>query len=283
MFSSWSWSGWHYLISCVFPFLISLLELIFICTQIDIDILPTEPINSIPVTMIFFKFLEGMAHFTVYYLGVEGPEQLFGDRNWLIIVILVIFAYPIYFLFKLPFVVIRIFLRLGSPGAIWERMFSNTGFSLEKLRIDDSNCPLFVFRCIYIGLPFIIFALIYVILIIALSPLWYFIFSCWSMGCFGIAATMAILYTEEDPLTAQDRCLRVHFNNQCIHLFTTASDIIFTAIHLALAHVSVIGVFLCVVASISFIFHAIYCVHEIYDRCNQRGTHCCSCCSKDDL
>ena len=171
------WGAFHYLSTIVLPFFMNLFSIIFVCVSIDLNVLPTEPTNSIPIVMLFFLYLEGMAEFVCYYLAENGPEDIFGDRHWIILVPFVIISYPVYFLFKIPFIIIRLFEIFGSPGSIWEKAFSDSCYSTYYLSYSNNeNCVAFTLRLIYIGLPFFIFALIYIILMIALAPLWLFLF-----------------------------------------------------------------------------------------------------------
>ena len=137
MFDLTQWSTIHYISSVFLPFCTNLFFLLFIFVVIDTSILPTEPINSIPVTCGFFIFIRGMVEFAFYYISVNGAEELFGDRNHIILVIFVTFTYPIYFLFKLPFVIFRLFEKFGSPAQLWEHAFSDTCASLYNISMDS--------------------------------------------------------------------------------------------------------------------------------------------------
>ena len=270
-----NWGPFHYMSNIVVPFCMNLFSIIFVCVVIDLNVYPTEPTNSIPIVMLFFLYLEGMAEFVCYYKAENGPEEIFGDRHWIFLVPFVIISYPVYFIFKLPFVIIRLFEKFGSPKAIWERIFSDTCYSLYYLSISNSDgCVTFCLRVIYLGIPFFIFALIYIVLMIVLSPLWLFIFSPIGLCCFGIAACITLLSNEEDTVTTEERTNRVYYQNQLIMLIRSTSGIIFMGCHLGLCGVHWCSVILLILFIFSFIMNLVYVIRETPDKCREG---CCSC------
>ena len=275
MIDNLHWGAFHYLSTIILPFCFNLFTIIFVCVVIDLNQLPTVPTNSIPIVMLFFLYLEGMAEFVCYYLAENGPEELFADRHWKFLVPFVVISYPVYFIFKIPFIIIRLFEIFGSPGSIWEKAFSDSCYSIYYLAYSNNeNCISFTLRLIYIGIPFFIFALIYVILMIALSPLWLFVFSPIGLDCFGIGACITLLSSEEDTVTTEERTNRVYYENQVVMLSRSLTGLIFMCCHLGLTGTHWCSIILLVFFVLSLILNIIYVVRATPEKCKEG---CCKC------
>lgn len=189
-----AWTGLHFMQCVLLPFIMNLSYLMWTCDCITLAKYPTELQNSIPLVALWFLYFEGMLEFYTYCMSQDGCRELFGDYAYAWIVYIMIPCYPAYYIFLLPLIVIAIFKHLGTPHGIWDRSFYSTSLSLHHLSLGDSgNVILFLFRVIYIGLPFAIFSLVYCSIVIFLSPLWLFIFGPFGLGHYGIAAHVSFL------------------------------------------------------------------------------------------
>jgi hypothetical protein len=95
--------------------------------------------------------------------------------------------YLIFFFFWLPIIIYQFLMSIGRPGIIWDRLFERTAMATDFLipEFNESRAQLFL-HYVHIGIPFSIFSLILILLILAFSPLGYFMFSPIGLGSLGI-------------------------------------------------------------------------------------------------
>ena len=197
----------------------------------------------------------------------EWDELLGGPTNSLLVIIIVI-TYPIFYLFWLPWVLYHLVLLIGSPKEVWQRMFENTFFTLDKLIPDlvYSKGELIV-NYIYIGIPFFLFCVIYIGLVILLVPLWYFIFSPIGYGVFGIALNVSFHFPSTTSLEIEDRIDRTHRVGTFIHVYVECLPlIIISAVHVGIVGNTWYGILLLVLSIINFVVDCYTAIKNLF--CN---------------
>ena len=195
---------------CIGPFIMNLCFIIFIAASITTTLHPLEPRNSIPLTSCFLIYLIDIIIMVFYGLIMGNWSEIFYGIDDTGLSIALCISWPVFYLFFLPFAIYRLAGRVGTPTSLWEKMFSGSGASLENLKCDSGSPGRVFLRYIYLGIPFGLFALIYILLMVFFSPLWYFVISPIGMGMYGICLSVSC-HSEEIRVTSiNDRVGRTY-------------------------------------------------------------------------
>ncbi|OHT02023.1 hypothetical protein TRFO_30983 [Tritrichomonas foetus] len=192
---------------CIFPFVLNVAFFLFIGFSITPTLIPKEVPNAIALTDCFFIYVIDCIIMFIYGKCMGTWSELFyGVDDNIFLVIILISTFPVFFLFFLPYLMFSLMKNyIGSPYAIWERVFGMGGASLKNLKCDgDAGLAIFG-RYIYIGFPFIIFSLVYLIIFLALAPLWYFVFSPFGMTMYSVCLAVSFNSDEVRASTINDR------------------------------------------------------------------------------
>jgi hypothetical protein len=239
--------------SIIFPFLTNLSILLFEIFAIKVFQASSDPTNVIGVLGLFVYYFGCLVLFVAYGRSTGGWNELFGRPAGFLVVTLVI-TYPIFFLFWLPLVIWQLVMYVGSPKELWQREFQGTVMSIEKLYPDyvNNQCQRYL-RFIYIGIPFVLFSIIVIILIIALTPLWYFLFSPLGLGTCGVALHISLHFphsTEGDFVERIETSARLGI---FFHVWLLALPFaVFALVHLIIVGVTWYGILLAICALLQF-------------------------------
>ena len=207
---------------CIGPFIMNACFIIFIAVSITTTLHPLEPRNSIPLTSCFLIYLIGIGIMTFYGLIMGNWSEIFYGVDDTGLSIALIITWPIFYLLFLPFAVYRLVSRVGSPKGLWEKLFSGTGGSLENLRCEGESGGKLFLRYIYIGIPFGLFALIYIVIMVFFSPLWYFILSPIGMGMYSVCLGISCHSEEVRVTSINDRVDRTFRWGMFFNVFVVA-------------------------------------------------------------
>ena len=251
---------------CIFPFVLNFCFYLFIGFSITTDLHPQEVRNAIAVTDCFFIYIIDVIIMFFYGKCMGSMSELFYGIDNIILSILLILSYPVFFLFYLPFLM-YMFLKyyLATPYDLWEKVFGGGSGSLETLKCDrDSGAGIFG-RYIYIGIPFFIFAVIYLGIFIFLSPLWYFIFSPFGMMMYSICLAVSFNPIEVVVTTINDRVSQTYkwglfFNIYRIDFLALLSS----ACYLGLVGPHFQAILLLVVSALYFAAFSIYSIYKLF-------------------
>lgn len=238
-----------------FPLLTNLSLLLFLCFSIDLYEPSSAARNVIGIIGLFVYYIGCLLLFFAYGRSTHGLHDLFGRNSNSVIIIILIVTYPIFFLFWLPYLIYQLLLYSGTPKALWEKVFSDTAFSLENLypELNKNGCVLFG-RYIYIGIPFIIFALIYILIIVFFTPVWYYILSPLGLGTFGICLFVSLRFPHSTESDLNERCQRSYRWGVFIHVYTLALPcVLLSSIYLATAGAHWHAIFMLVCTALHFI------------------------------
>ena len=188
------------------PFCTNLSLLLFLIFSIDLFIAPSQPRNIIGIIGIYVYYIACLIMFFAYAYSTRGTSELFGSGTNKCLVFALMISYPIFFLFWLPYIMYQLMVYTGSPKLVWEKLFNGSVMSLERLFPDfnSNKCTLFG-RYLYIGIPFFLFSLIYVLILIALSPLWYYLLSPLGLGTFGICLHVSLHFPHSTEIDLHRR------------------------------------------------------------------------------
>ncbi|KAK8834936.1 hypothetical protein M9Y10_011415 [Tritrichomonas musculus] len=251
---------------CIFPFVLSACFYIFIGFSITTRLNPQEVRNAIAITDCFFIYIIDCVMLFIYNKCMGSLSELFYGVDNLVLSILLILSYPVFFLFYLPFLM-YMFLKyyLATPYDLWERVFGGGSGSLETLKCDrDTGAGVFG-RYIYIGIPFFIFAVIYLAIFIALSPLWYFLFTPFGMMMYSICLAVSFNPFEVVVTTINDRVDTTYKWGLFINLF----GIDLLAILSSGCYVGLVGphfwaILLLVVSLLYFACFSVYSIYRLF-------------------
>jgi hypothetical protein len=164
-----------------------------------------------------------MAIMILYGLVMGNWSELFYGVDNFFLSILLCISYPVFFLFFIPFAIFRIMVMgPGTPVGLWERVFAGSSGSTENLKCEGGSVGLYIVRYIYIGIPFFIFALIYILLMIALSPLWYYIFSPIGIGMYSVCLAVGLSPDDVRASSINERVERTYRWGMIINVFVLA-------------------------------------------------------------
>jgi hypothetical protein len=237
-----------------FPFFTNLFILFFEIFSFKIYSPVSHGSNVIAIIGIFIYYLGGLVMFVAYGRSTGGWGELFGRANVCLILCLVI-TYPVFYLFWLPLIVWQLIIYVGTPNQLWERIFGGTAMSTELLHreFSSSSCQLYM-RYIYIGFPFGLFCAIGFLVVIALTPLWYFIFSPVGLGMAGVALHISLRFPHS---TEGDFVERIQLSSRMgifFHVWLLAFPFaVMSIIHIAVVGVTWHGVTLAVVSLLHFV------------------------------
>lgn len=193
----------------IFPFFTNLSLLLFIIYSIDIYASSSMATNIIGVIAIVLWYLAGLIEFFVYGRITNGWSDLFGGNGNVCMVLTLLVTYPVFYLFWLPLIVYQLLVFSGSPKGLWERIFHDSCMSLDNLipELNNSTGSL-ICHYIYIGVPFFIFALIYIAILVFLAPVWYFFLSPLGMGTVGICLHVSLHFPQTRETDLNERIIK---------------------------------------------------------------------------
>jgi hypothetical protein len=162
-------------------------------------------------------------------------ELLYGVDNFFLSILICV-SYQVFFLFFIPFAIFRIMvIGPGTPVGLWEKMFSGGAGSTENLKCESASAGVYIIRYIYIGVPFFIFALIYILLMVALSPLLYFILSPVGIGMYSVCLAAGLSRDDIRVSNINERVERTYRWGMIINVFVLALlGILVSACYIAL-------------------------------------------------
>lgn len=257
----------------LFPLLTNLSLLLFMCFSINLYIPSSDARNVLGIISIFVYYLGCLILFFAYGRSTSGLHELFGHNANSCIVIILIITYPIFFLFWLPYLIYQLLLYSGTPKALWEKVFAETAFSLENLypELNKNGCTLFG-RYLYIGIPFFLFALIYVLIIVFFTPVWYYILSPFGLGTFGICLFVSLRFPHSTESDLSERAHRSYRWGVFIHVFTLALPcVLLSCIYLATAGAHWYAILMLVCSGLHFVVDVVPSTIEVC-RGGRRGT-----------
>jgi hypothetical protein len=238
----------------LFPILTNTSILLFEIFALDIYRSSSDPSNILGVVGLFFYYLGCLLLFIAYGRSTGGWGEFFGTELRIMVACLVI-TYPIFYLFWLPFIIYQLLVYLGTPHSMWERLFNGTAMSTELLLPDfNFSTGERILRCIYIGVPFVIFSVIVVGVIVMLTPLWYFILSPVGFGTLGICLHISLHFPHSTEMDILERIGMTFRWGVFVHVWGLALPFAVIAItHLVIVGVTWFGVILAIFTVLQFI------------------------------
>ena len=258
MFERYIFSAKHWFSCFVIPFFVQSLLMIFWYNSIDTNFIPGDLRNSLPIISIFIFYIVGIFSFHQYYKSEGGPDELFGEFDIWFFVLLIEISYPFFFLFHIPFVIIGILKKYGTPRELWEKAFLSTFMSIDYLSCQETNALSIVGYIIYIGFPYALFSIIYLGILILLTPLWLMMFSPFGFGIFGISSWATITSYKNPSMSLSERVLKVYPWGLLINTFVIYfHSSVFSLIHILNFGRLWYNVPLFLVSTIAFVFDCV--------------------------
>lgn len=254
--------GWFKKLTYIaLPLIANFFLLLFLFVSLDENKFADRPQNAIPITLFFLMYLSGMGMFIAYGMTGKGWYEYFGDDASTPLVALVIFSWPIFFMFKVPIAIIEWLGNGYSPTSLWERVFSGTVMSLENF-VCDGTVFLKIF---YIGIPFLVYIILYIaIIIIAFPVLWYFM-SPMGMGTFGIAVCISAVNADGTDESPTERAVPSYRWGSFLNVYAVALPVVLCAIcHIALEGPQWQAIFSLILHGIMFLIDAIQSVYRLF-------------------
>ncbi|OHT09031.1 hypothetical protein TRFO_22181 [Tritrichomonas foetus] len=243
------------------PLLVNLSIIIFLALSFNF----AEPISS-------NRNIIAISAVAWLYIGLAVLVFIFGKqmRIWSIfksescgifLSILIIIFYPLYFLLTLPMTIFHVFRFLGSPAQVWDRMFGNTCMSLDHMSYERTGSYSKVVLCFFtIGPLFALFTIIYVLLVIVMFPFYYYFFSPFGFGPYGMNLFLSMRHLDEFQEFSWDCTERTFMWCVLIYSWFIAFPAILFAVFY-MVFVSLVAwhaILLLVVAGLYFLFFAFY-------------------------
>jgi hypothetical protein len=248
----------------ILPILTNLSILLFEIGSLDAFTASSDPTNVLGLIGIFFYYIGCLLLFVAYGRSTGGWDVLFGAKVRVLAGFLVV-TYPVFYLFWLPIIIYQLLLYVGTPRSIWEKGFEGTMMSTEWLHPDFcfSRCQR-ILRFIYIGIPFGIFSLIIIAIIIVLSPLWYFILSPLGFGTLGICLHISLHFPHSTETDLLERIALTYRWGVFVHVWALALPFTIISIsHLVVVGVTWFGVMLAIFSLLQFLIDAIPSVMDV--------------------
>jgi hypothetical protein len=242
----------------IFPILTNLSILLFEIFALSIWVSNSDPSNIIGVVGVFVYYIGCLLLFLAYGHSTGGWGVFLGLESRILVAALIL-TYPVFYLFWLPFVIYQLLLTIGTPHAIWERMFAETALSTELLLPDFNFSGLRrAGRFVYIGIPFFVFSLVIVSFLLLLSPLWYFILSPFGFGTFGICLHLALHFPHSLEMDIIERIGPACKWGVFVHVWTLALPFALLGItHLVFVGVTWFGCLLAIATCLQFVVDAV--------------------------
>lgn len=250
----------------VFPFITNLSILLFVIFSIDLYIDYTEPTIIIAVVTIIWWYIAGFIQFFAYGRVTGEWDALLGKSEKACLVLTIVLTYPIFYLFWLPYVLYHMVMNIGSPWEMWQRMFDGKALSLDKIIPDlvENKCQL-ALNYLYIGLPWIIFTIIYIGIVIFLAPFWYFIFSPIGYGVFGIVLNVSLRFPSTSGEEIEERLDNSYRLGTLVHVYAVCLPmLILSIVHLAVVGAKWFNVLLLCAAGVNFIVDCFTAVRDYF-------------------
>ena len=178
--------------------LVNLCYAIFLAVSFNTSVATSENRNVIAIAATVWYYLGVLALVVIFGHRMLIWEKLKEEKCGIFIMVLIIIFYPIYFLLTLPMTVYYVFKFLGTPCNLWEKIFQNSCLSLDHLTYEGAGtyCKLVLYY-MSIGLLFGLFTVLYVILVLAFTPIYYYLFAPFGFGPYGINLFLSLRHLDE--------------------------------------------------------------------------------------
>jgi len=206
--------------TAIFPFLTNFSIIIFLINVFDIYLPFSHPDFQTSVALISILYIGGMIQFYSYGKSIGGWNELLSGSSSKFILFIILISYPVFYLFWLPFLIYRIIMFIGSPYRIWQNIFQDSCMSL--LHIADQESLSKILPLLYSGIPFCIFATIYILIFVLLSPLWYLLFSPIGLGTLGICLNLSLYFPHSTEMDLASRLEKSFGKGTFIHVYIIA-------------------------------------------------------------
>jgi hypothetical protein len=196
--------------------------------------------------------------FVAYGHSRGSWSEVFGLAGRFLAVLLVL-TWPVFFLFWLPMIICQSIILFASPRILWERAFGATDMSTDFLipAFNESRAAL-VLHYIYIGIPFAIFSLIMIVLIVCLAPVWYFVLSPIGLGTLGISMHVTLHFPNSVERDLLERMATTYKWGVFTHVYALALPFAVIGIcHLAFVGVTWYGCLVAICTCLQFAIDAI--------------------------
>ena len=170
----------------IFSCFLNVSVILFIAFAINTSISSSENTNVIAYVClaVFYCLWGGLLFLVCYFAGFWDPII---EKYGLFLVLIICIFYPLSLLIALPWTMFQLWRFLGSPVQLWESCFHDSCYSLSRISLIDSGSVIVcIGRAIYIGIPFVIYAFIYILLFFLFFPIYYVLFSPFGFGSSGI-------------------------------------------------------------------------------------------------
>jgi hypothetical protein len=237
----------------ILPFFTNLSILIFEFSAIDVYTASSDSSNVIGIVGLFAYYLGCLILFLAYGHSRGGWAEVFGLCSRCLVALLLL-SYPIFFLFWLPIIICQFLLLFASPRLLWEKLFAGSLMSTDNLvpELNDSSCG-FWFRYLYVGVPFVLFSLLMIVIIVFLAPLWYFVLSPFGLGTMGIALHVTLHFPQSLEGDLLERMSGTYKWGVFAHVYALALPFAIIGIaHVVIVGVTWYGVFLAVFTCLQF-------------------------------
>ena len=218
---------------CIGPFIMNACFIVFIGCSITLALHPLEARNAIALTCCFLIFVIDAIIVGFYGLIMGNWSELFYGIDSTFLSIALAISWPVFFLFYLPYVIYTLMVRWGSPKAVWEKAFGGCA-SIEYLKCGSASGGKVFVRYLYIGIPFGLFALLYIIAMVVLSPLWYFIIAPIGMGMYSICFSISFMSEDVRVTSVNDRVARTYRWGMFFNIIVSGLELLVSCCYLGL-------------------------------------------------
>jgi hypothetical protein len=242
----------------ILPILTNLSILLFEICSLDIWIGSSNLTNVFGIIGLFLYYFGCLLLFIAYGQSTGGWSEVLGTQApWLVAAVVI--CYPSFYLFWLPFIIYQLLLTIGTPISVWERMFAESAMSTELLHPDfNFSCPQRFARFLYIGIPFVLFAIVFIGFLVILTPLWYFILSPMGFGTLGICLHFSLHFPHSREVDVLERITRTYTWGVFVHVWALALPFAVLAIaYLVMVGTTWFAVTLAVTSLLQFVVDAI--------------------------
>ena len=250
-----------------FHFILNLAIILFIIFAFTTTLASSSATNILAIVVLIVFYVANAIIFALFCWSS-------GIWNWvsklvmgLFTMICAIVGFPLFYLFSLPYAWFFFVRWIGWPTKCWHFIFGDGCCSLESFGDIKQNAGFSVLKGIYIGIPFLLFCVLWLVFVIICFPLIYALFAPYGFGIFGCSLHYWCLLKCESCETLYQIMNSSFYYSILGSVYALSLPmIVLSIIHIITAGVTWYGIFLLVASMIYFLAFIYFTIAPLFSR-----------------
>ena len=237
-----------------FHFLLNIAVILFIIFAFTTTLASSSATNVLAIVVLIVFYIANSI-IVAFFCWSSGIWRWLNNLILgLFTIICIIIGFPLFYLFSLPYTWFYFMKWVGWPTKAWHFIFGDGCCSIESFYDAKNNAGFTVLKGIYIGIPFILFCILWFVFAIICIPLIFALFAAYGFGIFGCCLHYWCLLKCESCETLYQIMNSSFYHSLLGSVYALSLPMLILAIiHVVLVGVTWYGIFLLVVSAIYFL------------------------------